>query len=199
MVSGKDILWSISLPFRIKNSIKLDLNEFINILIFDTFDIFTIEIAKKLITLAKDRGFIDIKDSIIEYKLPDLWKPIIFKLDWVPNFNDIGDIEEFELTPIKELPELKYLPKKSKLTESKPKTDFIDELKEQESEKIKQEESKKEKPKKKKTEKGNLKENKEEKTRKEKKVEKSKKKEEKIKKISRTKKEKKLKSLEDFF
>jgi len=199
MVSGKDILWSISLPFRIKSDLKLNVNEFINLLVFETFDVFTIEIARKIITLAKDKGFIDIKDSIIEYKLPDLWKPTIFKLDWVPNFDDIGDIEEYRQAPLQELPELEYIPKKSTSSVSTPKNDFIDELTEQETKRINIDEPKKEKSKTKKKKEEKIKDMKEEKPKKRIKPEESKKQKEKSKEILKMKKEKKLKSLEDFF
>ncbi|MHA1784026.1 MAG: DUF2240 family protein [Promethearchaeota archaeon] len=115
MTSGRDILWSISMPFRIKNTRELNVNDFINILVFETFDVFNIEIAKKLITLAKEKGFIEIVDDSIKFLLPNLWNPIVYKLDWVPDFSEIGDVKEFETHSLPYLPELKFSPRKSKI------------------------------------------------------------------------------------
>ncbi|NHI93708.1 MAG: DUF2240 family protein [Candidatus Lokiarchaeota archaeon] len=133
MVTGKDILWSISIPFRIKNSFELDATEFVNLLVFESLDVFSIEIAKKLITLAQEKGFIEIKDNKMKYKLPDLWKPMIYKLDWVPNFDDIGDVHEYNLPSLEKVPELQYIPKISSTLTIKSESDFIDELTEKDS------------------------------------------------------------------
>ena len=136
MVSGKDILWCVSLPFRIKNNLHIHVEEYINILVFETFDVVTLEIAKKLITMGLEKGFIEVIDDNINYLLPDVWKPVLYKLDWVPNFEGMDEINEFELNPLQKYPELIYIPKKSRELDSRSKTDFIDDLSEAEAEKI---------------------------------------------------------------
>jgi len=126
VVSGKDILWTISLPFRIRNEIELDIYEFINLLVFETFDTLDIEIAKKLLTLAEEKQFIELNNGRIKFLLPNLWKPAIYKLDWTPNLDGIEEVKEFKLNPLPKVSELKYIPKKVKKIEYVMETNSIE-------------------------------------------------------------------------
>ena len=185
MVSGKDILWTVSLPFRIRNTSELDLYEFLNLLVFETFNALDIEIAKKLLTLAKEKEFIAIENGKIRFLLPKLWKPAIYKLDWKPNLEGIEEVKEYEIDPLPTVPELIFIPNEIKKMEKVVETDSIETA-------IKEIPKKKSKVKKEKK----IKKAKKETVLKEKKKKKSKKDSQiKLKKVV----EKKGKSLDDFF
>jgi len=200
VVSGKDILWTISLPFRMRNTSELDIYEFINLLVFETFNSIDIEIAKKLLTLAEKKDFIELKNGKIRYIPQNLWNPVIYKLDWAPNLEGIEEVKEFKLDPLPKVSELKYIPKKVKKIVTTIESPSIETA-------IKEIPTKKPKAKKKKTteaKKKSAKKVKEKKLKEAKKeIVKKEKKKKKSKKESKTKPkkvaEKKGKSLEDFF
>lgn len=101
-MQNRDILWAISLPFRMFNTQELDLNSFIFTLSFDTaLQNINVMIARKLVTVALEKGWIDKKeeDNSLHANF-ELWEPKFFPPSWQPTFKDLLNVTPIKLTPL---------------------------------------------------------------------------------------------------
>ncbi|MHA1144064.1 MAG: DUF2240 family protein [Candidatus Helarchaeota archaeon] len=105
VLSRKDLLWSSSIPFRIKNKFKITEDEFILGLCYDHFEGCSFTDAKKILHLALQEGFVSRENGFLIFKNADIWSPP-FPLDWSPDFNLLQDVEE---EPLQHLPKTEPL------------------------------------------------------------------------------------------
>ena len=119
----RDILWAISLPFRIYNSKELDINKFAFTLSFDaglpSCDIST---ARKLISIALEKDWIERDRNMLHAKF-EPWQPKFYPPTWKPNFSDLDKNSMVDLIPLEA--SIEYKPQiiervKPKIVENKP-------------------------------------------------------------------------------
>ncbi|MHA1651267.1 MAG: DUF2240 family protein [Candidatus Helarchaeota archaeon] len=98
----RDVLWTISIPFRIYNTKELDINTFIFTLSFDAaLPNCKVSIARKLITLALEKGFVEWVNgkNTLRAKF-ELWKPKLFPPAWKPDFSNLEKVPMVDLIPL---------------------------------------------------------------------------------------------------
>ncbi|MHA1379587.1 MAG: DUF2240 family protein [Candidatus Helarchaeota archaeon] len=103
-MSGSDILKAVSIPFRIYNVEKLDIDKFIFTLSFQAIENCNISTAKKILYLAIQQNKIKRTNNSIVPQF-DPWIAEI-PLNWVPNLKGLEKVPEIELPPLPEIPPL---------------------------------------------------------------------------------------------
>ncbi|MFX1297427.1 MAG: DUF2240 family protein [Promethearchaeota archaeon] len=150
-MQNRDVLWAVSIPFRMYNTKELDINTFTFTLSFDTALMnCNISTARKLITFALEKGWLEISgDNHILHAKFELWEPKSFPSSWNPIFSNIEDIPMIDLIPLDSSTE--YKPQRPKIVK-KPEVVEVEPLftrehteKAKEKEVIEQKEIKKEK------------------------------------------------------
>ncbi len=113
-MQNRDILWAISLPFRMYNKKELDINKCIFILSFDTaLPNINVTTARQLISLALKKGWINkVEGENLLHANFELWEPKFFPLNWHPNFTNLQQTPTINLTPLDST--IEYKPKISK-------------------------------------------------------------------------------------
>ncbi|HUX98156.1 MAG TPA: DUF2240 family protein [Candidatus Deferrimicrobium sp.] len=99
----RDVLWTVSIPFRMNNTKELDLNNLIFTLSFDAgLPNCNVSTARKLVNFAIESKFIAKRadnKNIIEAKF-ELWEPKYFPLDWHPDLSKLEETKMVELIPL---------------------------------------------------------------------------------------------------
>ena len=96
----KDVLWTISIPFRMYNTKELDINTFTFTLSFDAaLRNCNVSTARKIITLALEQGWIERDKDLLRAKF-ELWQPKLFPPSWRPKFSDLEKVSIIDLIPI---------------------------------------------------------------------------------------------------
>ncbi|MHA1131808.1 MAG: hypothetical protein ACTSRC_05570 [Candidatus Helarchaeota archaeon] len=105
----RDILWAVSLPFRIYNTKELGINLFTFTLSFDAaLPKCNVSTARRLLALALEKGWIEREANILRAKF-ELWQPKFFPPEWKPNFSNIGNSPMVDLIPLET--NIQYIPK----------------------------------------------------------------------------------------
>lgn len=110
-MQNRDILWAISLPFRMYNTKEVDINRYIFTLSFDTaLPNINVSKARKLISLALEKGWITrIEGENLLHANFELWEPKFFPPSWRPNFANLPSVKLIDLIPLES--EIVYKPK----------------------------------------------------------------------------------------
>ena len=94
----RDLLWAISLPFRMHNTKVMELNKYIFTLSFDTaLPTMNVSVARKIVSLALEKGYIDkgAGEDLLHANF-ELWEPKFFPPSWRPNFTDLPKTDMIE-------------------------------------------------------------------------------------------------------
>ena len=115
----KDILWTISIPFRMYNTKELDINTFTFTLSFDAaLRKCNVSTARKIISLALEQGWIERDKDLLRAKF-ELWQPKLFPASWRPTFSNLEKASMIDLIPLDS--SIEYKPKKTQIVKkSKP-------------------------------------------------------------------------------
>lgn len=101
-MQNRDILWAVSIPFRMYNTKELNINQYIFTLSFDAalkdVDVST---ARKLVYLAIEKGWIEQDKKANVYRAQfELWEPKFFPPSWKPSFKGLEKVPKMDLLPL---------------------------------------------------------------------------------------------------
>lgn len=113
-MQSRDILWAISIPFRMINSKEIDMNTFTFTLSFDAaLRNCSVSAARQLIQMAIDKGWIERVENTNKIRAKfELWKPKFFPPTWRPNFAILQKGPMIDLSPLNSA--IEYKPKSQK-------------------------------------------------------------------------------------
>ncbi|MHA1266219.1 MAG: hypothetical protein ACTSRS_13385 [Candidatus Helarchaeota archaeon] len=108
---NRDILWAISIPFRMYNTKEMGINQFIFTLSFDTaLPDCNVSIARKLASFALQKGWLEkLEEKKVLRAKFELWEPKFFPPSWHPKFSDLEKVPLIDLEPLES--HLKYEPR----------------------------------------------------------------------------------------
>ncbi|MFX1296041.1 MAG: DUF2240 family protein [Promethearchaeota archaeon] len=125
-MQNRDILWAVSIPFRMYNTKRLDINTFIFTLSFDAnLPNCNVSTTRKLASIALEKGWIEKAEggNILHAKF-ELWQPKLFPPSWNPKFVNLGKVSMINLMPLDSTveykPKLIKMVKKTKFVEMEP-------------------------------------------------------------------------------
>lgn len=99
-MQSRDILWAVSIPFRMYNKKKLDLNTLAFTLSFDAA-LCDVSTALKIITVALEKGWIERTKEEDKFLAKfEFWKPRFLSPSWRPDFSGLEDVPTQKLSPL---------------------------------------------------------------------------------------------------
>ncbi|NVM55530.1 MAG: DUF2240 family protein [Candidatus Helarchaeota archaeon] len=125
-MQNRDILWTISIPFRMYNTKEMDINTFTFTLSFDaTLPNCNVSVARKLAYLAVEKGWIEKIENTNRLRAKfELWEPAHFPSNWRPKFSNLQKVPLIDLVPLDSAVEYNPLipkkPQKTQLAEVTP-------------------------------------------------------------------------------